>query len=79
MADGVLLRVAVLLGPGVAGQVLLQLEGRAVDAVAGRQGGGQHQADDEDGRAAALQLLGEDVGGVGPEVGPEVVGHLGLR
>ena len=50
VSDGVLLGVEVLLGPGVAGKVLLQLEGGAVDAVAGRQGGRQDQADGEDRR-----------------------------
>ena len=74
--EGVLLGAKVLLGPGMTGKVFLQFEGGAVDAVAGSEGGGQHQADGEDRRAPALQLLGEDVRSIGPEVGPEVVGNL---
>ncbi len=59
--------------PVRSGRCSPQLEGRAVDAVARRQGGGQHEAGREGRRAARLEVLGEDVGRVGPEVRPEVL------
>ena len=58
VADLVLLRVEIFLAARLARLVLQQLEGRAVDAVAGRQRRGQHQPHHERRPAAELQVLG---------------------
>jgi hypothetical protein len=50
-----------------------ELERRPIDAVTRSQGRGQHQADHEAGAAAVLQVFGQDVRGVGPEVGAEEI------
>src|SRR2546429_3214814 len=67
----VLLRVEVFLRPLLTGAGLHQLERRAVDAVARAQRRGQDEAGLEGGPAAGLQVLGEDVWRVGPQVRPE--------
>ena len=58
--------------------MLLQLEDRPVNPVVGAQRGGEHQAGEEGRTPAALELLGQDVGRVRPEVRAEVVGDIGL-
>ena len=74
----VLLRIHVLLGAMFARTALQRFEGRAVDSVARAERGGQDQPGLERGPAAGLQVLGEDVGGVGPEVRPEEVANRRL-
>ena len=77
-AQLVLLVVDVLLDAG-ARDVLEELVGGAVDAVARRQRGGEDEPLHERRAPAPLQMLGQDVGRVGPEVGPEVFAQLALR
>ena len=76
-AELVLLRVEVLLGARPDGAVFEQLEGRTVDAPVGRQRGGQDRAAHEHRSAAVLELVGEDVGRVGPGVRPVVIDRAG--
>ena len=78
VADFVLFRVEIFFAAVAHGAMLHQLEGGAVDAVVRAQRGGQQQADGEDGAAADLQKLGENVGRVGPLVGAEEVAHRRL-
>src|SRR5688500_4197984 len=75
--DLVLLRIEVLLAARLARRALLQLVRRAIDAVVRRQRRGQHRAHDERRPAAVLQRLVQDVGGVGPAVGPEILPRVG--
>ncbi len=76
-ADLVLLGVEVLLAARPDGHVLVELVA-GVHAPARRAGGRQHRADLEHRRAAVLQRLVEDVGGVDEEVRPhQVVGVVG--
>src|SRR6266853_1299017 len=71
-ADLVFLRVEVLLRAGFLGAALAELEGGPVDAVIGAQRRGQQEPRGERGASTGLQVLREDVRGVGPQVGPEV-------
>ena len=64
--------------PGFARGALLQLEHRTVDAVVRAEPGGEQEARDERRPRALLQRLVEDVGCVGPHVGPEVVEVRGI-
>ena len=79
VAQLVLLGVQVLLAALAHRGVLDQLERRAVDAPVGGQRGRQHRPADEHRAAAVLELLGEDVGRVGPGVGPEEVDGAGAQ
>ena len=74
VADLVLLAVEVLFAAGLGGDVFAELEGGAVDAVAGGEGGGEDDALHEGGAAAVLERGVEDVRRVGPDVGGEEVG-----
>ncbi len=76
-ADLVFLRVHVFFAADLYRQAVTELECGSVDAVAAGQGGGQDQPDLECGVSAHLQVVVEDVGGVGPEVGPEVFVEVG--
>ena len=75
----VLLRVQVFLRTLFAGAVFHELESRAVDPVAGAQGGGEDEARLESRPASGLQVLGEDVRRVGPQVRPEELADRRLR
>ena len=75
LAQLVLLRVQVLLAARFDRRVLEALEA-GVDAVGRRERRGEDEARLEGRRAALDQVLGEDVRGVGEEVGPAVVGGL---
>src|SRR5690606_3936634 len=74
--DLVLLGVEILLRPRVAGSRLHQFECRSVDDVVRRQGGGQDEPGDERAATPGLEVLGQDVGSVGPEVRSEELGWL---
>ena len=76
LPDLVLLGVEVLLAPLLPGRGDQQLEGGAVDPVARAQRGGEDEARHEGGPPAVLEVLGEDVRRVRPEVGAEELGHL---
>jgi len=69
----VLLRVEVLLASGLAGRVLEELVRRPVDAVVRGERRGEHRPYDERRPPARLQRLVQDVGRVGPHVGPEIL------
>ena len=73
MLDLVLLRLEVLL-VGVGHRLVLAQLVAGVDPVGRDHAGRQHQPQPEGARPAAPQDPREDVGGVGPEVGPHVVG-----
>ena len=73
MANLILLGVVVLLFTRCNRPAVHELEGRPIDAVARAEGGRQHQADHESRAAAVLQVFGQDVRGVGPEVGAEEI------
>ena len=64
----VLLAVEVLLAARSHGDMLVELES-AVDPIGGGQSRGQDCPDGEGSRAPVLEVLGEDVRGVGEEVG----------
>src|SRR5258708_28870688 len=72
-ANLVFLRVEILLRPGFLRAAFAELEGGAVDAVVGAQRSGQEEPRGERGASTRLQVLREDVRGVGPQVGPEVL------
>ena len=79
-ADLVLLGAQVLLGSRRPREVFLQLEGRPVDAVARRQAWRRARgATRKAARPPVLELLGEDVGRVRPQVRPEVGGGVRAR
>src|SRR5580765_338500 len=56
-----------------------QLERRSVNPVAGSQCRRQNQADHEGWAAAELQILGQNIRRVRPQVGAKVLAHFGLR
>ena len=70
--------IAVLLVAGADGRRLTQLEGWTVDAVTRAERGGEDVSGDEGRATAMLQIAGEDVRRIGPDVRPEVVPHLRL-
>src|SRR5258708_11646769 len=72
-ADLIFLRVEILLRPRVLGAALAELEGGPVDAVIGSQRRGQEEPRGERGASTGLEVLREDVRGVRPQVGPEVL------
>src|SRR4029453_7950376 len=72
----VLLGVEVLLTPGLARLPLGELEGRAVDPVARGQRRRENEPRDEGGSTAVLEVLGEDVRRVRPDVRPEELALL---
>src|SRR5260370_15268584 len=72
-ADLVFLRVEIFLRPRFLRAAFAELEGGAVDAVVGAQRSGQEEPRGERGASTRLQVLREDVRGVGPQVGPEVL------
>src|SRR5258708_15127213 len=72
-ADLVCLRGEMLVRPRFLRAAFAELEGGAVDAVVGAQRRGQEEPRGEGGASTRLQVLREDVRGVGPEVGPEVL------
>src|SRR5439155_23330002 len=78
-AQLVLLRIKVFLRALLSSAALHQLEGRTVDAVAGAERGGQDQSRLERRPASGLEVLAENVGRVGPEVGPEELPDRRLR
>ena len=69
----VLFRIEVFLRAGLTRLVLQELVGRSVEAVVRGQRRGEHEARHERGAAADLQVLGQDVGRVGPAVRAEIV------
>ena len=71
----ILLRIEVFLGALLARLVLTELEGRSIDAVARTQGGSQDQPGDERRSAAGLEVLSQDVRGVGPQAGAKKLAH----
>lgn len=75
----VFLRIQVFLAAGLPRPGLAKLEGRPIDAVVGAQGRGQHQAQGEGGPPPALQELGQNVRGVGPQVRAEEFLRLPAR
>src|SRR3954453_22687200 len=70
VSDLVLLVVDVFFGARTR-DVLHQLERRAVDPVVAAQRRGQEQPGNEGAPTAVLQVLGQDIRSVRPEVGPE--------
>src|ERR1700704_1464538 len=79
LANLILLGVQVFLRTGIASACLAELERRPVDAVARAGGGSENEARHKRRAPAALQVLGQDVGGVGPKVWPEVFTNRRLR
>src|SRR6266446_616565 len=74
-ANLVLLGVEVLLGTGLLGATLAQLERGSVDSVARAQCCGQDEPCCEGRPATVLQVLGENVRGIRPEVGAQELTH----
>ena len=79
LRDLVLLRIEVLLLARRDRLADAQFEGRAVDAVAGPERGGENQPGHEPRPAAPLEELGQDVRRVRPEVRAEELADLRLR
>src|SRR5262245_37694775 len=71
--DLILFREQVLLAAGLTWLVLHQLVRRPVDSIVGAQSRGEHHASHESRRSAVLQRGVQDVGRVGPHVGPEIL------
>src|SRR5581483_3812269 len=68
-AQLVLLRVEIFFAALLTGAILHELVRGAVNAITRPQRSGQHQPRHESRPAAELQIFGQDVGWVGPEIG----------
>src|SRR5215472_2104999 len=76
--DLILLRVQVVLATRRQRRHLRQFEGRSIDAVARAQRRRQHEAQCTRGATTCLQGVSQDVRGIRPEVGPEILADRGL-
>src|SRR6185503_3826400 len=71
----VFLRVQVLFRAALARAIVHELERRSIDAIARSERRREDEPCDEGGPAAELQILGEDVRGIGPEARAEELTH----
>src|SRR5215510_6321027 len=74
----VFFRIEIFLTAFEARTMLAEFEGRTIDAIGGAERGGQHQAYEKGRSATVLQILRENVGGVGPQVWAEILTDIGL-
>src|SRR5262245_17140214 len=78
-ADLVLFGVEIFLTAFETWAMLAEFEGRAIDAIGGAQGSRQYEAYEKGRSASVLEILGENVRRVGPQVGAEILTDVGLR
>ena len=78
-ADLVLFGIEIFLTAFGTRAMLAEFEGWAIDAIGGAKRGREHQAYEKGRAATVLEILRENIGGVGPQMGAEIFTDFGLR
>ena len=76
--DLIFFRIEIFFAAGFPRHVFTKLKGRAVNAVVGAQHRGQHQPGHEGRPSAKLEILGQDIRSIRPQVGAEKIADLRL-
>ena len=79
MLDFIFFRIEILFAASFARHVFAQFIGRAIDAVIRAQRSGQSQPGNEGRAATKLEMFGQDIRSVRPQIGPEIFAEVRCR